>query len=206
MTLDLAARCGRLDHRRILEINVVERDRGRRRDGRHRIIGNPRIFLRLGGQADDFLDTTERSQRLVDRVDGPERGGQRHDHHEQEQDERHEACDGDGLACHPEAADAEDHEQCHLQRDPGDGHDERGDLRHRDPHVPCTLRILLDRGDLTIRGVGCPNCPDRAEGTFDGGGKIAHLLLLLAAGDADATREQHHGHDRDRDDEHGQPE
>ena len=63
---------------------------------------------------------------------GTERLAERHDHQEQEQDERDELRDLDRTARDPVAADAEHDEERDLHRDAGDRHDEGRDLRDPD--------------------------------------------------------------------------
>ena len=51
------------------------------------------IGLGFAWQRNDFLDPTERSQRLVDRGDCPKSLAEGHDHHEEEQNECHQVGD-----------------------------------------------------------------------------------------------------------------
>ena len=132
--------CGRTgcdDVRGVVEAHVAELDGrcvGGRRLARQRR-GDLLVVLRLGRQIEHFLDATERTEGLVHRGDGAERGGQGHHEQEQEHDERDQGGDRDRSGRHTEAADAEDHQQRELQGDAGDGHDHGGDLgdAHADP-------------------------------------------------------------------------
>jgi len=189
---------------RVGEHHIVEADRGIRGQRRGGFDGT--VELGFTRQADDLLDATERAECLVHGGDGAESLAERHDQHEQEENEGHEISDGDGTACHAEAADAENHEQRHLQCDASDRHHECRDFRHLDAHLPSALRILLDRGSLAVGGVGGTHGADCSECALHGGGEVPDLLLLLAARDPHSAGQEHHRDDRDGDHQHGEAE
>ena len=113
--------------------------------------GDRGVFLVLGRQVEHLLDASERPEGLVharDRAEGRTEGP---DQHEEEDDERHEAGDLDRPGCDAEAADAEHHEQRHLQRDAGDRDDEGRDLR--DPHAMPYASVASDDTCATSRSV-----------------------------------------------------
>ena len=60
----------------------------------------------------------------------------------------------------------------------------------------------MDGRDLALRRIRGAHRAHGGDRAFDGRREVSHLLLRLAAGDADARREQHDGDDRHCDHEH----
>ena len=115
------------------------------------------VLLRQRG---DLLDPDHRAQRVLRRGVGLEHPTQRHDHHEQVEDERDELGDLHRAVGDQVAADAQHRDERPLHRDPDDRRDQRHHLRQPDAGAIGVARQRFQLDRLALGGAGRTNGAD----------------------------------------------
>ena len=166
-----------------------------------RLLGRGGVLL---GQRGDLLDPDHRTERVLRRGVRLEDPAQRHDHHEQIEDEGDQLGDLHRAVGHQVAADAEHQDERALQGDSDDRRDQRHHLGQPDAgrigvagHGVQFVVLPLGRTRRTDR-------PDSRHGPADTGGQHADLGLRRQGQALDAAAQPDHHTNGDGDDDQRQ--
>lgn len=159
----------------------------------------------LVGQVEDLLDAAQPTQGAADGDDRVEGVSQRHQHHEQEEDEGDQVRHREETDHHPVSTHAQHREEGTLHGEPAHRPQDRADPGDPDSEVVRALGVRLQPAALALGGSGGPDGADPRQGPVDARGDSADGGLGLTRQGLDPPAHDDHAGHRRRDDRQGDP-